>query len=234
MPLVMVFLRIAQSGDSATRQRLSEHLLPSSRDRDKPLGQGDSLPHRMLKLSTSSLHAELRELILTVYHELAGRDATQFVRHVGYGNAAGFLRAKGIPFTQEDPEEAHIDHSDFDPVTGQRWSSAPQPILAEMTAEDKEREAERLFVLFQRSVWSFDPFPLSISLSRTHTPLSNVQPGSSQPALSMLRTPWLGCSRPVSWRSFLMIVLNECSWKSNRRNISQIYYQDIKQDSCWT
>ena len=42
--------------------------------------------------------------------------------------------------------------ADVNPVTGQRWSAEDKQKadLPEMTEEEKEREAERLFVLFER------------------------------------------------------------------------------------
>ncbi|KZM25577.1 hypothetical protein ST47_g3330 [Ascochyta rabiei] len=152
LPLFMALLRIAQSGLSRTRERLSEHLLPTSNDRDEPLGKGVSLPHRVLKLSGSSVEAELRELILLVFFALSDRDPARFVRQVGYGNAAGFMAAKGIHFPQDELERSQESESghDFNPVTGQNWHSESDQLLTPMSAEEREREAERLFVLFER------------------------------------------------------------------------------------
>lgn len=43
-----------------------------------------------------------------------------------------------------------IDGKEINPVTGQRRDMEPQDPGPEMTDEEKEREAERLFVLFER------------------------------------------------------------------------------------
>lgn len=152
LPLFMTLLRIAQSGLSQARERLSEHLMPSSGDRDEPLGKGRSLPHQVLKLSGSSVEAELRELILLVFFELSDRNPAHFIRQVGYGNAAGFMAARGIPFPQDDLEKSERSESrhNFNPVTGQNWHSESNQLLTPMSAEEREREAERLFVLFER------------------------------------------------------------------------------------
>ncbi|KAI8076792.1 guanine nucleotide exchange factor, partial [Halteromyces radiatus] len=82
--------------------------------------------------------------------------ATRFTQKVGYGNAIGFLVNKGI--AMEPPQEHQTGEDDdnenniINPITGQ-YVSAEQdegPSLADMTDEEKEREAERLFVLFER------------------------------------------------------------------------------------
>jgi hypothetical protein len=55
---------------------------------------------------------------------------------------------KGIAL--EVPQENEHDEADINPITGQYVSSEKQPDLKDMTDEEKEREAERLFVLFER------------------------------------------------------------------------------------
>ena len=51
-----------------------------------------------------------------------------------------------------DPGEkvTTIDGQEINPITGQRRDMEPDDPLPEMTDEEKEREAERLFVLFER------------------------------------------------------------------------------------
>jgi hypothetical protein len=67
---------------------------------------------------------------------------------VGYGNCAGFLFNKGImapPAGVTDAEGEAIN-----PITGIRHQKKCTEALDEMTEEEKEREAEKLFVLFDR------------------------------------------------------------------------------------
>ena len=45
---------------------------------------------------------------------------------------------------------ADAQGEDINPVTGQRLAAEPENPEPEMTDEEKEREAERLFVLFER------------------------------------------------------------------------------------
>lgn len=73
--------------------------------------------------------------------------ASVLASQVGYGNCAGFLFNKGVmapPAGLTDSEGEAIN-----PITGirnpPRDSNEP-----EMTEEEKEREAEKLFVLFDR------------------------------------------------------------------------------------
>lgn len=161
MPLLVVLLRIAQSDSPTAHTGLCEYLLPVAQDRAVPLGQGDSLPHALLRLAATSMEAELRELVLSLFFELSGKDSSQFVSNVGFGNAAGFLASRGIQISQDDLSEGEGASGEprFNPITGQLRDLESQPSLPEMTIEEKEREAERLFVLFERFVLR-PPFPL--------------------------------------------------------------------------
>ncbi|KAJ2326688.1 hypothetical protein IWW51_002142, partial [Coemansia sp. RSA 2702] len=85
---------------------------------------------------------------------LLGHDIKQFIMAVGYGNAAGYMVARNIAIPsdiieqvkQQDDESASVD-----PITGRYWDQEGiDRELASMTDEEKEREAERLFVLFER------------------------------------------------------------------------------------
>ena len=73
--------------------------------------------------------------------------------YVGYGNVAGFLFNKGIlsappprPGGTGAPETT-ADGTPINPITGIAQRNDPLP---QMTDEEKEREAEKLFVLFDR------------------------------------------------------------------------------------
>ncbi|KAF4990903.1 hypothetical protein FDECE_14211 [Fusarium decemcellulare] len=149
LPLLMIFLRIAQSNSPLARSKLSEYLLPSDTDRAQPLGQGESLPHKVLKLSSSTVELELREVIYTLFFELSERDPSQFVHNVGFGHAAGYLSSQGIQLSP-DTVQGSDSGPDVNPITGQQRAAEPQTDLPEMSEEEKEREAERLFVLFER------------------------------------------------------------------------------------
>ena len=140
---------------------MQARLLPSNAERAQPLGTSDSLPSHLLRLTISPLAPNLRESISCLLFELSDQDATTFVRNVGYGYAAGFLMTHNLSVpdnaltsggSAEDPgaRVTSVDGQEINPVTGQRRDMEPENHMPEMTDEEKEREAERLFVLFER------------------------------------------------------------------------------------
>jgi len=83
--------------------------------------------------------------------ELSDSDADTFVRNVGFGFASGFLMRKGIPLPNVGATTVGASSNQaVNPVTGQRMEHEEEVELPEMTEEEKEKEAERLFVLFER------------------------------------------------------------------------------------
>jgi hypothetical protein len=79
--------------------------------------------------------------------------ATTLCALVGYGNVAGFLFHKGI-FAAPSGEGGSnaptttVDGTPINPITG--IAEREQPTLPDMSDEEKEREMEKLFVLFDR------------------------------------------------------------------------------------
>ena len=80
--------------------------------------------------------------------------ATTLSALVGYGNVAGYLFNKGIlsappPNTSTtNPSLTTSSGQPINPITG--TTERPKPDAPEMTEEEKEREMEKLFVLFDR------------------------------------------------------------------------------------
>jgi hypothetical protein len=148
----MVLRKIHDIAPEDAKKNMQRHLLPAHKDRDLPVGQSDSLSSRLLRLSTSPIAPSLREGISSLLFELSGKDANQFVRNVGYGFAAGYLMSHDIPVPASAKEFGEDGESGvpINPITGQRLDKEPVGEEPEMTMEEKEREAERLFVLFER------------------------------------------------------------------------------------
>ncbi len=75
----------------------------------------------------------------------------QLVSQVGYGNVAGFLFNKGLtpgpPTLGGASGTVDAPGAQINPITGAVQEERPD---IEMTEEEHEREAERLFVLFDR------------------------------------------------------------------------------------
>ena len=161
IPLITLFRRTYELAPSSVKMHMRSTLLPSNEERAQPLGKSDTLASCLLRLSTSAVAPNLREGISSLLFEVSNKDATTFVRNVGYGFAAGFLMTHNLPVPDnairgenesEDLGErlTTIDGKEINPVTGQRRDMEPEDSGPEMTDEEKETEAERLFVLFER------------------------------------------------------------------------------------
>ena len=161
IPLITLLRRTYDIAPSSVKAHMQSTLLPSNEERAQPLGQSDTLASCLLRLSTSAVAPNIREGISSLLFEMSNKDATSFVRNVGYGFAAGYLMTHNLPVPDhilkgEGGNEVSggrlttIDGKEINPVTGQRRDMEPQDIGPEMTDEEKEREAEKLFVLFEK------------------------------------------------------------------------------------
>ena len=158
IPLLTLLRRVNEIAPPYVQEYMSKELLPSDSERDQPLGRSDSLASRLLKLSTTPVAPNLKEGVSSLLFELSSKDAATFVRNVGYGYAAGYLMTHNIPVpaslnaSEGDAGEkvTTIGGREINPITGQRRDMEPPDPGLEMTDEEKEREAEKLFVLFER------------------------------------------------------------------------------------
>ena len=156
IPLLTLVRRLVEIAPEATKEYMSRSLLPSDTDRDLPLGSSDSLASKLLKLSITPAAPQVREGVSSLLFELSDQDPASFVRNVGYGYASGYLMSHKIPLPPNALEEdvgekvTNVDGREINPITGQRRDKEPPDPAENMTDEEKEREAERLFVLFER------------------------------------------------------------------------------------
>ncbi|CAK7215790.1 hypothetical protein SBRCBS47491_002603 [Sporothrix bragantina] len=158
LPLVTALRKIYELAPVETvRPVMHAKLLPTEADRKKVLGKGDSLPSLILKHTTNALAPEFRNSVSHMLFELSDKDATRFVQNVGYGFASGFLFQNNVPIPEGATESFRAAAAAeggsgraINAVTGQFVDEETVPDLPEMTDEEKEREAERLFVLFER------------------------------------------------------------------------------------
>ncbi|KZS93992.1 hypothetical protein SISNIDRAFT_453692 [Sistotremastrum niveocremeum HHB9708] len=151
-PGVMLLRRMAVK-DEGARRRLRAWLFPDDLDRTVPLPQHDSLLGRLVRTLSSVHYATLRGAAGEFLFAVCDSDPMTLSSLVGYGNVAGFLFNKGImsaPGTTPSTDASGMKDSDkINPITGTYYSEGPGPD-DEMTEEEKEREAEKLFVLFDR------------------------------------------------------------------------------------
>ena len=180
-PLVALIWKVYEIAPNDVQRHMRNVVLPSDEDRRQVLGRADSLSSRLLSLMTSVSTPSLREPISSLLFEMSGKDARAFVQNVGYGFASGFLFQHNVPIPENALEawstsgsegsgasaenrisqesgkskeswKPMIGGGDVNPVTGQRREFETAVEELEMTQEEKEREAEKLFVLFERFV----------------------------------------------------------------------------------
>jgi hypothetical protein len=153
-PLLGVIRTVHEHAPQNVQTFIRQKLLPTEADRNEVLGSSGSLPSWLLKNSTNPVAPELRNTISDLLFNLSDKDATKFVENVGYGFASGFLFNRNISIPQNASEAFSnaIGSSErpINPVTGQFVDSERHPEEPEMTDAEREREAERLFVLFDR------------------------------------------------------------------------------------
>lgn len=141
--------------DSPVRRVMRTRLLPTEEDRKQVLGKAETLPSRLLRNWSNPLAPEFRKSVAHLYFDISSRDPHQFVNNVGYGYASGFLFDNKIPVPPEAMKgdgtgEGSSINRPINPITGQFLDEESYPEIPPMTKEEKEREAERLFVLFER------------------------------------------------------------------------------------
>jgi len=149
-PLIILMTNLVEDNTEA-RSKLKERILPSDFDRSKPLNVGESIRACLIRLMTNTLLGNSRETISTLLYKLCDSNANKFVNQVGYGNAIGYLVNHQLmgELNNTVDENAPKDKN-INPITGQIESEEKEDPFKNMTDEEKEREAERLFVLFDR------------------------------------------------------------------------------------
>jgi hypothetical protein len=152
LPLVTLIHKVYTAAPETVKELLEKKMLPSDEDRSQVLGKSASLASRLLRLSMSASAPKLRDSISTLLFELSSKDPEKFVHNVGFGYASGFLMSKGLPLPTAVSGDKDGSGAAINPVTGQRRDAEVDEPLPPMTDEEKEREAERLFVLFDRLV----------------------------------------------------------------------------------
>jgi len=151
-PLVSFMTKIHSSAPLEVQESIARAILPTDADRKQALGKGNSLSARLLRLSISPSHPVLKEALANLLFQLSESDPDKFVHNVGFGFASGYLVSRGLPVPPSAQLGADASGAPINPVTGQRLDSEAPDELPPMTDEEKEREAERLFVLFERFV----------------------------------------------------------------------------------
>ena len=152
-PVITLLRKIYQAAPKGVQEYLEAALLPGAAERQKPIGKSDTLSSKLLKFTTSALTPRLRDVIPLTLLELSENDTMKFINNIGYGYASGFLMRNNIPIPEDYTKKTMLNSTEgtlVNPVTGQRLDAEPKEEGPPMTNAEKEREAERLFVLIER------------------------------------------------------------------------------------
>lgn len=152
VPLLYSLVLIYEAAVNGPREHMRQLLLPEDEERSEPIGQSDTLSSKLLKATTTP-HRDLRTAVFELMFVLSERNAETLTKNIGYGYASGFIASRGMGIPDMGGEtSSNALNPDINPITGQRWAAEPSDTGPPMTREEKEREAERLFVLFERYV----------------------------------------------------------------------------------
>ncbi|RKP02699.1 hypothetical protein CXG81DRAFT_17669 [Caulochytrium protostelioides] len=154
-PLLMAHITLAQA-DPTARDQMKQRLMPADLDRSASLKDGTTVTHRLIALLTVVGADHARHAAGELLYVLSGCDARALSAYVGYGNAAGYLFQQGITLPAPGSGSSTRTCPPADPITGIDPAAEEQERQrirdewAALTDEQKEQEAERLFVLFER------------------------------------------------------------------------------------
>ncbi|KAI5844586.1 guanine nucleotide exchange factor [Morchella snyderi] len=154
IPLVTLLRKLLELTPPPVTAHMQKVLLPAPEERDAPLGTSNTLPSRLLRLSAAASAPGLRDHVASLLFELSGSSPERYVENVGYGYAVGLLVSRGLDGGMGSGSAGSEvgNERKVNPVTGQ-WVEK-EPVMADpfegMTMEEKEREAEKMFVLFER------------------------------------------------------------------------------------
>ncbi|KAF9156495.1 hypothetical protein BG015_004707 [Linnemannia schmuckeri] len=143
-PLVIVLTNIASAGGEG-RKAMKARLLPDDVDRSRPLEKGDTFSARLIRRMTSARFPQIKDTVSQLLFVVCNEDPSLLTRHVGYGNAAGFLmnRNLGVPASvsgidsdeEEDGEgkDEEVDMSSKKAAAAEATASSPTSPLSPVT-----------------------------------------------------------------------------------------------------
>ncbi|KNC97128.1 uncharacterized protein SPPG_07521 [Spizellomyces punctatus DAOM BR117] len=143
-PLVLVLVGVAR-GDVHARAVMRDWIMPNDIDRSQPLDKGTTLTARLIRYMTSITYPNLRQAVSELFFILSNESPETLVSYIGYGPAAGFLYNRGLL-----PSGGPAPTEDIDPITGEFSAQKADEEWKAMSEEEREREAEKLFVLLDR------------------------------------------------------------------------------------
>ncbi|KAJ9476146.1 hypothetical protein PHBOTO_006219 [Pseudozyma hubeiensis] len=152
---LLLLLRKTAAEDDSLRSTLASILLPADLDRGTALDRRLDVLGRMVRLMSSVTLSRLARASGELLLSLCNGDAKQMTETIGYGPCAGFLMNTGLAsaLPSGSAATAGANGRTVDPITGEYEPTEEEKAMDEinrMTEEEKEAEAEKLFVLFDR------------------------------------------------------------------------------------
>ncbi|GAA6007027.1 uncharacterized protein JCM10292_003434 [Rhodotorula paludigena] len=147
-PVILLLRKLSMLGEAQFVFR--ELLFPPHRDRSTPVDRYPTLTGHLVRLLSSVLLPNTSFGVGEFLYNLCDRSPERLVCVIGYGNASGFLQNRGELIPPPAGEDAD-DSPSINPITGAYDPlSNPADDEAPMSDAEKEREAERLYTLFDR------------------------------------------------------------------------------------
>ncbi|KAI3365009.1 hypothetical protein L3Q82_001164 [Scortum barcoo] len=175
-----------------TRHYIRKQILPPLRDVSQRPEEGSTVKSRLIRLMTH-LDTDLKHCAADLIFVLCKENVSRFVKHTGYGNAAGLLATRGLLGGQgartPSSEGQYSSDSDSDteeylqvkdrinPVTGRVEAEQPDPMEG-MTEEEKEEEARRLIMLFNKLSRDSIIQPMGVDSEGKLIPISGLEENS--------------------------------------------------------
>ncbi|XP_075890489.1 chaperone Ric-8A isoform X2 [Nelusetta ayraudi] len=175
-----------------TRKYIRKYILPPLRDVSHLPEEGSTVKSRLIRLMTH-LDTDVKYCAADLIFVLCKENVSRFVKHTGYGNAAGLLATRGLlgcqgprPPSSEglyssdsdsDTEEYRQVKDRINPVTGRVESEQPDPMEG-MTEEEKEEEAKRLIMLFNKVARDCNIHAVGVDSEGKLVPMSGLRESS--------------------------------------------------------
>ncbi|XP_034049026.1 synembryn-A isoform X2 [Thalassophryne amazonica] len=175
-----------------TRQYIRNHILPPLRDVSQRPEEGTTVKSRLIRLMTH-VDTDLKHCAADLIFVLCKENVRRFVKYTGYGNAAGLLATRGLLGGQRsrmsssdtqystdsdsDTEEYRQVKDRINPVTGRVEAEQPDPMEG-MTEEEKEEEARRLIMLFNKLSRGNIIQPMGVNTEGKLVPMTGLRDNS--------------------------------------------------------
>ncbi|KAF1373941.1 hypothetical protein PFLUV_G00244140 [Perca fluviatilis] len=179
-------------GHRETRHYIRKQILPPLRDASHKPEEGSTVKSRLIRLMTH-VDTDLKHCAADLIFVLCKENVSRFVKYTGYGNAAGLLATRGLlggkgsrivssdaqysSDSDSDTEEYRQVRDRINPVTGRVEVEQPDPMEG-MTEEEKDVEAQRLFMLFNKLSRDNIIQPMGVDAEGRLVPMSGLREDS--------------------------------------------------------